>query len=446
MSPMQPVSVPSLRVWEGISSNRTKTLESRHQMKALKGNIIYTETMDHFSVYEGHYLLYDEGKVLGIEPELPDEIQLEEVKDYGQAIIIPSFIDLHIHAPQYMQMGLGLNLELIDWLNNYTFMLEGRFADVNYAKKVYPHFVEDLYKHGTLRSCIFATVHDESNRYLVQALKDRGLSAYVGKVNMNQNAPVSLIQTSERSLRETKDFIESYKDETLVKPIITPRFAPSCTKDLLDGLGSLSNTYDVPVQTHLSENKSEIDWVKELFPEAANYSDVYVQSNLYGNQKTLMAHCIYLNEEEIKLAKNDNVFLVHCPDSNLNLASGIMPLTNYIDQGINIGLGSDVGGGHQIGMNKAIAAAIQCSKIRYFMNNEERILTESEAFYLATKENGRFFGNVGSFEPGYSMDAIVIKSDNPLMETLTPNEELQRFIYCGGPSSIIDRYLEGNQI
>lgn len=415
--------------------------------KILKGNIIYTSEKDQFEIYENSYITIDKGLVLGISESLPMGEDMSSVVDYGEGVIIPSFIDLHIHGPQFMQRGIGMNLELIDWLNQYTFMLEGRFADVNYAKKVYPGFVQSLYDHGTLRSVIFGTVHDESNRFLVEALKEKGLSAYVGKVNMNQNAPVSLIQTTERSLKETEAFIKDLQEEPLVKAVITPRFAPSCTSDLLEGLGQLSVDHHVPVQSHLSENRDEVAWVKALFPENKTYTEVYEKRQLLGKEKTLMAHAIYLEEAELERLKNDRVILVHCPFSNMNLASGIMPLTRYLDMGLQIGLGSDVGGGHEIAMNKTIAAAIQCSKMNYVNNDQERILKESEAFYMCTKLNGRFFGdNVGSFDVGYKFDALVIRDPDPLMVALTPLEQLQRFIYCGQPDHIVDRYLEGKRL
>lgn len=416
-------------------------------IKVLKGNIIYTSVKEKFEMYDQSYICVEDGLVTGISKTLAKGIDPGQVVDYGEAIIIPSFIDLHIHGPQFMQRGIGMNLELIDWLNQYTFMVEGRFADVNYAKKVYPGFVQSLYDHGTLRSVIFGTVHDESNRYLVEALKEKGLSAYVGKVNMNQNAPVSLIQTTERSLKETETFIKELKNEPLVKAVITPRFAPSCTSDLLQGLGALSVKYHVPVQSHLSENRDEVAWVKALYPDSDNYSEVYQKRQLLGQEMTLMAHAIYLEEEELELLKNKQVILVHCPFSNMNLASGIMPLTRYLDMGLQIGLGSDVGGGHEMAMNKTIAAAIQCSKMRYVANEEERILKESEAFFMCTKLNGRFFGdNVGSFDIGCKFDALVIHDPDPLMLALTPLEQLQRFIYCGTPTHIVDRYLEGKRL
>lgn len=415
-------------------------------IRGLRGQIIFTLDKDKFEVYEDSYLIYEEDSIIGIFSEVPENVHVHEILDYGNAIIIPSFIDLHIHAPQYMQIGLGLNLELIDWLDQYTFMLESRFDDVDYGKEVYPHFVKSLYDHGSLRSCIYGTIHDESNQVLVETIKTQGLAAYVGKVNMDRNAPVCLTQTAQQSLDETEMFIRDYNDDDKVKPIITPRFAPSCTKALLDGLGHLALKYQVPVQSHLAENKAEVEWVKTLFPDSKHYSDVYVNSNLFGNVKTLMAHSIYLEEDEKTLAKEMGVFLVHCPNSNMNLSSGIMPLTNYLDEGLTVGLGSDVGAGHEVGMNKTISAAIQCSKMRHVMNPEERILSESEAFYLATNVNGSFFGNTGTFKPGYKMDALVVIDEDPLMGTLTPLEQLQRFIYCGGPGSIRARFLEGKKV
>ncbi len=415
-------------------------------IQVLKGHIIYTKEKDSFEVHKNSYIIIKDHTVIGICETLPEEYRCIPVMDYGDALIIPSFIDLHIHAPQYMQMGVGLNLGLIDWLNQYTFKNEAKFEDLAYAEKVYPRFVDALYQNGTLRSCIFATIHKESTHELVKALENKHLAAYVGKVNMNQNAPDNLLETTDMSVSETIDFIEAIGEARYVKPIITPRFAPSCTSELMQELGKLSNDRAIPIQTHLAETKREINWVMELFPDSKTYSHVYEDHQLYGQQKSLMAHAVYLSDEELEMAKNQEVFLVHCPNSNLNLTSGIMPVTTCIDQGIQVGMGSDVGAGHKIGMNHTITCAIQCSKMRHVINPEERILKESEAFYLATKLNGRFFGNVGSFEEGYLFDALIIKDPDHLMDELTPLEQLQRFLYCGGPDSIIGRYLEGCSI
>jgi len=162
-----------------------------------------------------------------------------------------------------------------------------------------------------------------------------------------------------------------------------------------------------------------------------------------------MAHSIYLDEEEMGMAKADCIFMAHCPNSNMNLSSGIMPVTRFLDYGIRIGLGSDVGGGHSLNMGNTITAAIQCSKMRHVLDPKERVLSESEAFHMATKVNGSFFesfGKIGSFEVGYQFDALVVKDPSPIMDTLKPLEQLQRFLYCGGVSSIRARYLNGNAI
>jgi guanine deaminase len=418
-------------------------------LRAIKGNIIYTKVKDCFEIHENSYIVINDKKIIGIYNKLPNSYEDITVIDYGNnAIIIPAFIDLHIHAPQYLQMGIGLDLELIEWLEQYTFKYEALFSDVNYAKKLYPRFVDRLYKEGTLRSCIFGTIHNKSTQVLVDELKKKKLSAYVGKVNMDQNAPNDLLQSTKCSVEETKEFVEDKNNTTeLITPIITPRFAPCCTSELLSKLGELSMEKQLPVQTHLSENRKEVQWVKSLFPDSKNYSDVYKKHNLYGNQKTILAHSIYLTDEEVEMARQEkNVYLVHCPNSNSNLSSGIMPVTHYLDKGINVGLGTDVGAGNKISMTEMITNAVQCSKIRHVYNEQERVLSISEAFYLATKVNGSFFGKVGSFEEGYYFDALVIRDKDPLISFLSPLEKLQRYLYCGDSCSIVERYLEGEII
>jgi guanine deaminase len=192
-----------------------------------------------------------------------------------------------------------------------------------------------------------------------------------------------------------------------------------------------------------------VAWVKTLFPESASYTDVYVKHQLYGPEKTLMAHSIYLDSVEMELAKSAYIYMVHCPNSNMNLSSGIMPVTQFLDEGITVGLGSDIGSGHTLAMQQTITSAIQCSKIRHVLSPKERILSEPEAFHMATKVNGSFFesfGLIGSFETGYQFDALVIKDPSPIMDTLKPVEQLQRFLYCGWTESIQVRYLNGKNI
>ncbi len=433
-------------------------------IRIFKGCIIHTPTKDKFEIHENEYLIV-EGSICDRIVSSLDSSLLQalesgqaELLDFTDYLIIPSFIDLHLHAPQYIQMGVGLHLPLIDWLNQYTFKIEERFADVNYAKKCYPAFVKELYDWGSLRSVIFGTIHNESNQVLVEELDKKGLSALVGKVNMNRFTTIGLTETLHQSLDKTKAFIDNLekKEGTKLVPIITPRFAPSCTYDLLKGLGQMAAITNTPVQSHLCETKREMDWVKDLFKEQlggdrTSYSDVYHMTGLLGQTPTVMAHGVYLEERDIQLCKENQVWIAHCPTSNNNLSSGIMPLTKYLDMGLSIGLGSDIGAGHTLAMNQVMVSAIENGKMRHTLFGD-RMIMESEVFYMCTKGNGSFFEAVdsekviGSFEKGSMFDALIIQEEHPVSGSLTPLEQLQRFLYCGEKKSIKKRFLEGVEL
>ncbi len=246
----------------------------------LKGNILYTPRPSEFISIQHGYIIAVDGVVVYCGESIPPAYADCEVTDYGDNLIIPGFVDTHAHAPQYCNRGLGMDKELLPWLETYTFPEEAKFSDLDYARLVYGAFVQDLWRNGTTRSILFGTIHKESTLVLMELLQKAGLSAYVGKVNMDRNSPNFLIEETSQSLADTKDWLEaSAQFGPLVKPIITPRFVPSCTSELMDGLGTLSEEYKVPVQSHLSENHGEIDWVAALHPESPNYTDVYYEHN-----------------------------------------------------------------------------------------------------------------------------------------------------------------------
>lgn len=414
----------------------------------LKGQIIDTPTRGEFRVREDHFLISRQGKVDSVCKSLPQEYKRFPVRDQGKQLIIPSFIDLHLHAPQFLQRGIGLDLQLIDWLEGYTFLSEREFADPDYARKMYPPFVDELLSKGSLRSCIFGTIHNQSNDILVELLQKKGLIAYVGKVNMDQNSPEGLLEKTRLSLEDTEAFLLKHKDNRNIKPILTPRFAPSCSRELMDGLGKLARKYQVPIQSHISENRLEVEWVKQLFPEEDSYSEVYHHHGLLQGKETLMAHGIYLTTEERELLKKNRCRVIHCPEANLNLASGILPITEFLDQGMLLGLGSDVGAGQTLAMYRVMVRAVQSSKTLASLNPEKEspVLKLSEAFYLGTRGNGTFWGEVGCFDPGFSTDLLVIS--DPLGEkmNLPPLDRLQRFIYTGDDRNITGRFLEGREL
>lgn len=414
--------------------------------QVFKGDIIFTPTPQGFETLQGGYIVVLNGKVEGIYKKLPPLFSRLRVNDFGRRLILPGFVDLHVHASQFYQSGVGLDQNLIPWLYSHTFPLEGRFADPEFAREAYSRFVEELIRQGTLRACIFATVHKESTKILFNILAARGLCAFVGKVNMDRHCPHYLQEATEVSLQETEELVIRYGGHPLVKPIVTPRFAPTSSAKLLDGLGSLVQRYNLPVQSHLAENKQEVEWVKELFPSQATYADVYLHYGLLGQTPALMAHAVHLEERELVLIENNAVRLVHCPEANINLASGIMPVRELLDRGIHLGLGSDIGAGHNLALYRVMVRAIQISKLRSFYEPQAKPLTTAEVFYMGTKGGGSFFGKVGSFEQGYSFDAIVVEDEPLITAGFSLEERLQRFLYTGEAVNIIERFVEGKRI
>ncbi|HLR35183.1 MAG TPA: guanine deaminase [Tissierellales bacterium] len=424
-------------------------MTDRENILIFKGNIAFTPTKDSFITYENHYLIVKNGKVEGIYPSLDEKYNNIKVRNIGDKIIIPGFVDLHFHAPQYPNRGLGLDKELIPWLETYTFPEEGKYKDIDYAEKVYTKMIEDIWKNGTTRISLFSSVHKESTKLLLDLLIKSGLGGYVGKVNMDRNTSEYLTEDTNISLKETEEILIDYNNKSsVVKPIITPRFVPTCTPELLEALGKLSKEYNIPIQSHLNENIGEVEWVKELHPESENYSSVYNNFGLFGQQKTIMAHCIHNTEEELVLMAENQVHIAHCPHSNYNLSSGIMPVRTFLDKGIPVGLGSDVSGGHKVSITNVMVSAIQASKIKWLETNKELApLTTSEAFYLGTKGGGSFFGKVGSFEKDYDFDALIIDDSNlGNFKKLSLEERIQRFIYIGDDRNIEERYVQGVKV
>lgn len=414
------------------------------EIKIYRGNIIYTQVPHKFEIIERGYIVVDKGIIHSVSEQLPEQFQHCEIDDFGDYLIIPGFVDLHVHASQFANLGIALDMELLEWLNYYTYPEESRFKDLTYARKIYKAFSHELVMQGTTRAVVYGTIFNESNVILAEELERRGVYAYVGKVNMDQNCPGELCEETEKSLLQTEEFISFIGDFfTNIKPIITPRFVPACSDALLYGLGQLAEKYQVPIQSHLSESQDEVSFVKKN--RLDSYANIYEKHGLLGKTPSLMAHCIYLDEHEFDLMKNPNVIAVHCPDSNMNLASGIMPLRKLMNHQINIALGTDVAGGHTLSMRDALVRAIQSSKILWTMDGTSASLSLSEAFFLATKGGGRLWGNVGSFEPGFQFDALVVRPDD-VARMLKPEIQLQRFIYVGKPSDIILRYAAGKEI
>ena len=419
-------------------------------MKLYKANILFTREKDRFEVIERGCVAVEDGRVVGVAVDesafAADSV--EAVIDYGDKLLIPAMCDMHVHAPQYRNQGIAMDLELIPWLNNYTFPEEAKYAEAAYAERMYRRFVRDLWRYGTMRTVAFATIHERSTRLLMNIFKEAGMGALVGKVDMDRNSSEALQTTVHDAVAANEALIAEFNvPGALVRPIITPRFIPSCSSAMLRECGRLAAKYSLPVQSHLSENPSEVEWVRELEPESRFYGDAYDRYGLFGQTPTVMAHCVYSGDDEIELMAKRGVLVAHCPTSNMNISSGMSPIRKFLDHGVKVGLGSDISGGHDLSIFRMMVYAVQVSKMHYqYSNKQSRFLSLSEVFWLATKSAGSFFGKVGSFEPGYEFDALVVDDSDLNFDGYTLPQRLERFIYLGDDRQIVHRYCRGEEV
>lgn len=413
----------------------------------VQGDIIYTKNKDWVEVVENGYLSIRNGLVEGVYETYDGD---ETVVDHRGCLIMPPFVDMHLHANQFANCGLGNSKELLVWLERYTYPEEVKFKDLEYAKEIYQAVLNRLWACGSLRSVVYASLYTEATDLFFQLAMKSGLSVYVGKVNMDRNTPEYYRESTEESIKGTRRLLEKYGTGDLVKPIITPRFVPHCTTESMDGQGALAKEFGVPVQSHINESVGEIQWVAKLHPEASTYSDVYDQHGLFGEHgKSIMAHAIYNEESELELMKRRGVYPIHCPESNANLTSGIMDVKGFLEAGYPVALGSDISGGHHLFLPAQMVLAMQLSKMKARLTGDlSRVLSLSEAYFMATKSGGSFFGQVGSFESGYEGDFLVVDTTGIMAprEERAAMERFEKFIYIGGPENIIARYIRGSKV
>ena len=411
------------------------------------GNIVYSEDREKLSVHPDSYIAVEDGRVEGIYKTVPERFAGAPLADFGNSVIIPAFSDLHVHAPQFPQRGLGMDLLLADWLNTYTFPQEARFAEMDYAKEVYGAFLKTLIENGTFHACVYGTIHREATSWLIGQMETKKLRAFVGKVNMDIQSPENLSETKEESLRETELFLESFSGNRYAKPIITPRFAPTCSFELLKELGTLGKKYGAGMQTHLVESRWEAQEAVRLNPDCRCDTEIYEKAGLLENGPVIAAHFIFPGEEDIRLLRKYGGYAVQCPDATVNIIAGIMRTAYLADAGIHLGIGSDIAGGHLPGIYTQAARSVQLSKMKAFYEPEgNRAIPFANAFYMATKEGGALFGKVGSLEPGYEFDALVIRDFSDPFRKTTPEETAERFCYTGHAGDIIAGFVHGGQV
>lgn len=417
----------------------------------IKGCFLESESPDRLRVVENGFLPVIDGLCRGLFPVLPEQYQGLPVTDFGNRLILPGMTDLHVHAPQYAFRGLGMDMELLDWLNGYAFPEEAKYRDLFYAKKAYQCFADALLHSTTTRAAVFATIHPAATLELMEQLERSGLVCFVGKVNMDRNCPDPVREPDVKTaLADTEQWIQQAVSRfKRTKPILTPRFIPACSDELMAGLKALQRKYELPSQSHLSENHGEIAWVRALSPAAGCYAEGYARFGLFGgDHPCIMAHCVHSEDAELRLIQDNGVFVAHSPESNINLASGVAPITRYLNLGLRVGLASDVAGGSNLSILQAMMHAIQASKLRWrLLDDQVKPLTLEQAFYLATAGGGAFFGKVGRFEEGYAFDAVVLDDSNLLLpEPLSPRSRLERAVYLSDDRNVCAKYVAGTRL
>ncbi len=419
-----------------------------NEVKVYRSNLATAPAMGELTCLEHVFTVVQNGVIEGIYPELPANYKGIPVTDFGNGILIPAFSDLHIHASQFTERGVGMDCLLFDWLNNYTFPQEAGFASLTYAEKIYPQVIRELLRHGTMHASFFTTIHYDACGLFFDLLKKSGLYAFTGKVNMDRNSPDYLIEDTEESIRETDRFIAEHMGDSHVKPILTPRFAPTCSEKLLKGLAEIGKRRQVGLQTHLVESRAESAWTKELFPAYRTDGDIYEKLGFLDNGPVIFAHVIFPEETDLEILKRHGCMSVHCPDATTNITAGIMPVSSLAAEGLPVSLGSDIGGGHGVAVYRQVGRAVQLSKMKEFYESDYKRITFADAFYMATAAGGSVFGKVGQLAEGYQFNALVIdgiedKGLEGTDEAHTVPELLERFCYIGDDRNIAARFLDG---
>jgi len=398
------------------------------------------------------------------------EEKIFEVRQSGETLIelsdgqylLPGLIDLHVHASQWPQVGKALDLPLEDWLHSYTFPLEAKYSDMNFAGGVYKSLVEALLHNGTTTAVYYGTIYTQSTYLLAQICKAKGQRCFVGKVSMNDpsQCPEYYIDSDDvnKAIAETRQFIQDIQelcasddknndDCPLIRPIITPRFIPACTEELLRGLGQLAEEFSCIVQTHCSES----DWEKDFVFQKYQATDCEALAKFGLLRKhTILAHCNFITTGDMRMIKDAQAAVAHCPLSNTYFANSVFPLRTALNANICVGLGSDLSGGYCPNIFDSCRHAIYSSCLYHYgvdpalpsdlrrkypskgigessndgcelspssfvreqhepSQNQQHTLSHIEAFYMATAGGGEALGiPVGRFVPGYKFDAMII--------------------------------------
>ncbi len=382
--------------------------------------------------------------------------------------LFPGLVDTHIHAPQWPQVGKALHLPLDQWLQECTFPLEARYSDVEFAERIYSSLVESLLANGTTTALYFATIHLEATKKLVDTCLEKGQRALVGKVamdNPDECPDFYRDESTSAGLDDTLKLIDYTRnlqgnEAGRVLPVVTPRFIPSCSDEMLTGLGQIASDYNCHVQTHCSES----DWQHNYVMERHGCRDTNSLENFnLLTDKTVLAHGNFINDADMKVIKNRQSGVAHCPLSNYYFSNAVFPARRALDMGLKVGLGTDISGGPNPSLLHNCAMAVTSSRaleegVDASLAASERGVVGSridfrEALWMATAGGGQVLDmKIGLFKPGYAMDAFVVdtstaESNLLVWKDIDDDEDIvQKIIYNAHRSNITSVWVQGNRV
>jgi guanine deaminase len=432
--------------------------EAAHPPRAHRGAILHflsdpgaQSARSSYEYFEDGLLLVESGRVVAVGAAaalLPGLSERFEVVNHGEHLLLPGFIDTHIHYPQTDVIASGGD-NLIDWLQNYTFPVESRFGDPRHARAVAEFFLDELLRNGTTTAMVFCTVHKASAEAFFQAARRRGLRMIAGKVLMDRNSPADLRDTPESGERESRELIEEWHGRERLLYAITPRFAPASSEEQLASAGRLAREFpQVLIQSHVAENLAEIEWARRLFPAARSYLDIYDRFGLV-RERSIYAHCIHFDRTDRQRMAQTGAAAAFCPSSNLYLGSGLFDIAASDAAGMRFSVATDVGGGTSFSMLRTLGDAYKVSQ------SCGQHLAALRAFYLATRGAAGALGlagQIGSFEPGAEADFVALNlRPTPLLSrrmaaARTLEEKLLILMTLGDDRAIAGTYILGERV
>lgn len=443
---------------------------------AVYGTVVYSDNPTQLWIHNDALVKVDaDGTIIelfrNIQPAdfdgLVKELNLEDdqlIKLSPGQFLIPGFVDTHNHAPQWMQRGLGQGMHILDWLSEVTFPNEAKFEDPEYARRVYPKLVAGMLRQGVTTASYYGSLHGEATKILADTCLDMGQRAFVGKCNMNRNSPDYYRDVSSKeSLKVTEACIEHIRKidpkGSLVKHVLTPRFAISCEPALLQGIGEIADRNpDLPIQTHFNEAQQEIDATMQLFPDFTSEIDLYKHYHLL-TPRTILAHCTIMTDEETQQLKDLDCGVAHCPTANMTVGGGFMtaPIRDFLRRGIKVGLGTDSGGGFSSSILDAMRHALIASFAKEAATSgRDKGLSIEEVFYLATAGGAKVMGlgeRIGKIKKGMDFDMVIVDVRDEVEGVNAPIEEgdserrkFDKFIMTGDDRNISRVFVKGREV